>query len=338
MALRLIEIYIKADYQQQVLDTLKESGTVQVLQLESAGDAEVHIKMLMKVEHTEGVLDELEKKFLSVQGFRALLYNVEASIPRLEEEPESTANEAKKKAVRFGRISRAELYTDIEQAGKMSFAFVMMLALSSIVATVGLIRDNAAVVIGAMVIAPLLGPNVAMALAATLGDAELFRRARITLVWGLSLPLIVAALIGWLFPIHCDTTEILSRTEVSLLDLVLALSAGCAATLSFTLSTASALIGVMVAVALMPPLVTCGLLLGCGAWAQALGAGLLLGANLICVNLAGVLTFLLQGIQPLRWWDKSQARLMTRRALVVWIILLVVLLAALWLSARRQGG
>ena len=91
------------------------------------------------------------------------------------------------------------------------------------------------------------------------------------------------------------------------------------------------LIGVMVAVALLPPLVTCGLLLGSGRPGLALGALALFLMNLICVNLAGVTTFLLQGIRPANWWEKDRAVKATRIAIGLWVALLAVLVGMILL-------
>ena len=96
--------------------------------------------------------------------------------------------------------------------------------------------------------------------------------------------------------------ELASRSEVFLADVVLALVAGVAGALAFTTGIHTPLVGVMVAVALLPPLVAVGLLSGAGAWQPAFGAALLFWANLICINLAGVATFLAHGIQPRTWW------------------------------------
>jgi uncharacterized membrane protein len=85
------------------------------------------------------------------------------------------------------RISREELYNSIADGAKLSRVFVMMVILSAIVAAIGLIKDNVAVVVGAMVIAPLLGPNVALALGTTLGDIPLTLRSLKTNVVGVAI-------------------------------------------------------------------------------------------------------------------------------------------------------
>lgn len=334
MALRFVEIFIPEDKQVDLFGLLEAFESVNVIQKEIS-DKQLHTKLLMRPEWTEELLDRLESRFSNVEGFRIVIVAVEATIPRIENEAE--AQKTKAKPIRFARVSREELYHDVKEASELSYLFVTMLALSSVVAAIGLMRNNTAVVIGAMVIAPLLGPNIAMALASALGDLELAKTAKRANVIGIAAPLVFAAAVGAVFN-HCDIrcTEILSRTEVSLADIALALAAGIAGTLSFTMSLSGAIIGVMVAVALLPPLVTCGILLGCGQWQLAMGAGLLFATNLICVNLAGVLTFLVQGIRPLWWWEKQRAQKATRRAMTMWFtclgLLILLIIASQHLS------
>ena len=97
------------------------------------------------------------------------------------------------------------------------------------------------------------------------------------------------------------------------------------------------LVGVMVAVALLPPLVAAGLLGGGGHWEDAAGASLLLLTNMACINLAAVATFLMQRVRPRTWWEAERARRATRIAVTTWIIVLVVLLAVMLLLRIGAG-
>jgi len=167
-----------------------------------------------------------------------------------------------------------------------------------------MITGNAGI---AMVIAPALGPNVALSLGTTLGDGDLSRRALKTIFVGSLWAFVFSALIGILLEVNPQIPEIFTRTEVNFGDIALALSAGSAAVLSLSSGLVSALIGVMVAVALLPPLVTMGMLVGAGQWELAIGSLQLFLVNFICVNLAGVITFLFQGVRPLTWWEANRA-------------------------------
>jgi uncharacterized membrane protein len=138
-------------------------------------------------------------------------------------------------------------------------------------------------------------------------------------------------LLGLLVAVDPAMPEIATRTKVGLSDIGLALASGASGALAFTTGISAAVIGVMVAVALLPPLVTCGLLVGAGHWAAAFGAFLLVATTVICVNLSGVVTFVLQGVHPHTWWEADRARRATRIAIGLWVGLLAVLvILALW--------
>lgn len=197
----------------------------------------------------------------------------------------------------------------------------MLIALSCVVAANGLIRNSAAMVIGAMVIAPILGPNVGLALATTLGDKVLLKISLKSIFYGFSLGLGLSILMGLIIDVNPEVFQISSRTHVSYADIALGL-AGC---LSFTRGISAAVIGVMVAVALLPPMVATGLLLGSGMYELAYGAGLLTLTYIICINLAGILTFLLQGIKPHSFTEQREGEELSRWAIFIWVSLLVVL-------------
>jgi uncharacterized hydrophobic protein (TIGR00341 family) len=125
--------------------------------------------------------------------------------------------------------------------------------------------------------------------------------------------------------VDTSNPEIASRLHVSYADFALALASGAAGALSFTSGVPGSLIGVMVAVALLPPLMVFGLLVGDGQFQTSLGALLLLTSNIVCVNISGVAMFLYQGVRPNRWWEAKKAKKQTRIAVAVWLALLVVL-------------
>ena len=153
-----------------------------------------------------------------------------------------------------------------------------------------------------------------------------------TVLVGMGLAFLMACGLGLLLPVDPSGAEIAALTYLGPADFLLALVSGAAGALAFTSGLSASLIGVMVAVALMPPLVTCGLLLGSGAFGPALGALLLLLTNVICINLAGVGTFVLQGIRPRRWWEAERARKAAHWALGIWFTLLCVLAVLVYFS------
>jgi len=337
MALRLVDVYLPEGYD-GLEDLEDEHAVLGRWNVELEGDRRL-LRVLLDTGDTEALLDWLDDEIGLAEDYRVVLLPVEATVPRPEieenekEKEEAAAEEGSSSTV--ARISKEELYQDVVDAIKSSKVYHTFVVLSTVVAAGGMLRDNAAVVIGAMVIAPLLGPNIALALATTLGDADLLRRGLRINVIGVSIALVVALAIGFFFPVDPATPELAARTDVGLGDIALALAAGVAGALSFSRGLPSALIGVMVAVALLPPLVAAGMLAGAGYWTAAYGALLLLLTNVVCVNLAGVVTFLLQGIRPNRWYEAEQAKKATRRAIALWIVLLAVLVVAILLAPKR---
>ena len=332
MSLRTIQIFMPSEYGDRVMEAITEHESITVWR-DRLSEGRCLINVLLRTGATEALLDDLDRKFSTVPDFRVLLLRVEATLPR----PKTQLMDTPKPRTIVGRLSREELYADVDASVQPSLTFFTFIILSAVVAAIGLLRDNTAIIIGAMVIAPLLGPNVALALSTTLADGDLGRRALRTLILGLIVTLIFAAAMAFLLPVSEEalhTHEMVSRTEVAYSDIVLALAAGAAATLSVTTGASGALIGVMVAVALMPPAVTLGMLLGLARWKEAAGALLLLLTNLICVNLAGVITFVAQGVRPRTWWQADRARMAARKALAIWSALLVVLWLLIRLSHR----
>lgn len=339
MALRLMELILPRGQEGEARDLMKDRQIQGVWQEKLADDL-VLIRVLTLAEETEALLDLLENRFAQADGFRVILFPVEASLPR-PVSPENAAPKAESVAAEpppgniSSRISREELYEDITDSIRVSAVFLVMVVLSAIVAAIGLLRGNVAVIIGAMVIAPLLGPNVGLSLATTLGDGALARSSLKAGLSGMSVAVAASLALGFVFSVDPDLPEIGFRTQVSISDIALALASGVAGALAFTTGIPGTLIGVMVAVALLPPLVAFGMLLGAGHWQPALGALLLLLTNVICVNLAGVVTFLAQGIRPASWWEADRAKRASRYAIALWVVLLAALGLLITLSQRR---
>lgn len=341
MALRMMQIVIPAGRVEQVMETLADQPTLGVWEDEGInGEARSLITLLIDVDKTEPVMDQLESRFGHADGFHVILSAIEAVLPRMTndtDEDEADAAEADgedatngaqaDKPTRFagGRISREELYQAVHAGLGVTPIFLVMAALSAVVAAFGLLQNDVAVLIGAMVFAPLLAPNVALSLATTLGDPQLLRRAAWMNFSGIGVTLGLAALIGLLVEVDPTIDAIAGRTHVELVHLALALASGTAGTLAYTRGLSAVVIGVMVAVALVPPLAAGGLLLGSGQFTLAGRAMLLVAANVICINLAGTVTFLIQGVRPRRWWEAERARKAAIRAAIAWLLVATAL-------------
>lgn len=339
MALRLMEIIVREAHAPGVLELLADHPSLGLWQERVAEDHAL-IRILLPTEQTEAISDLVSNRFGDTEGFRIMLLAVEATLPRPEEPEKEEGGNGDEQPDRGGggRISREELYTAVSKGAELSPVYAVNAALSALVAAIGLIRGDVAIIIGAMVIAPLLSPNIALALSATLGDLSLAFKAVKSLAVALVLALAVALLMGLLFHVSPAAREIAARTRVGFGDVILALAAGGVGTLAFTTGVAAALIGVMVAVALLPPLVTVGLLAGSGYFELALGAVLLFLINVTSLNLAATTTFLIQGVRPRTWWEAEAARKASRIAIALWSAMMLILLALVLLWAHFEGG
>ena len=292
-------------------------------------DGMLAVRLLVADDKLQSVLDALQKMLHAHTSSRVVVLPVEIALPKpseAERKEEDTAVEA-----------REALYQGVEKNARMDLNFAVLVVLSTIVAAIGLIEDNVAVVIGAMVIAPLLGPNLAFGLGTALGDIPLMRKSALTAAIGVMIALALSIAIGLLWPFGIDSHELASRSQVGLDSVALALASGAAAALSLTTGLSSVLVGVMVAVALLPPAVTLGIMLGLGNDNLAIGAGVLLAINIVCVNLAIKVVFFLKGIRPRTWWEKKKAK----RAMVVyilgWIVTLIILVIFIY-GHRELAG
>ena len=337
MPLRVIELITPRQDKEQVVASLEEhrpdQGYVYWAYRLEDGDT-LGFRIVLDVEESEDVMDKLEKLFSWGGKYRLVVYEAQATLPRLKEPEEEQPEAENGNGKRTSRISREELYTDVLDTSVLTRNFVMLVLFSSLIAVIGLVRDNVAIIIGAMVLAPLLGPNVGLSLATTLGDRKLAVAALKTLATGILITLAVSTAYGLALGLPGHSAQLAERSVIAYSDVVLAIVSGAAGIISFTTGVPTSLVGVMVALALLPPLTACGLFLGAGAPGQAAGAGLLFLANVICLNLAGVTTFLLQGVQPLTWWEQKRAKAATLRGVLIWTGLLLLLLAVLYLSRR----
>jgi uncharacterized hydrophobic protein (TIGR00341 family) len=302
---------------------------------ETLEDEKSLVRILVDQTGVEPLIDLAESRYSGIDSLRIVVLSVETSLPRAdegdEEAPETLEEAAEEeKTPFFPRISRDELFDSVIQMAELDGHFLSFVFLATIVAAIGLLQNNVAVIIGSMVIAPLLGPVVCLSLATVLADADLARQAAVSNAVGLTVTLAGSVALGVALPVDPAIPEIARRTNVSLWDVGLGLAVGAAGSLSFTTGLSTALVGVMVAVALLPPLVTAGLLFGDAHMIPASRATLQALVYLISINLAGVAVFALQGIRPANWWEEDQARRATRLALLLSGSLLAALAAIVW--------
>lgn len=222
-----------------------------------------------------------------------------------------------------------DLYPEGSDATSFWWRFITLIVLSTVIAALGLLANSAAVVIGAMLIAPLMTPILGIAVAIVLGDARRLAVSVILVGTGILLAIGAAFVVAALAPgtVTADelTSELLARTAPSLLDLGVAIAAGLAAGYVLVHPKAgSSLPGVAIAVALVPPLATVGISLELGAGDEARGALLLFATNLLAIVLAAILVALVSGFTPARFRDAVRRGAAGRGLIVTAVMLLVV--------------
>lgn len=325
MALRMVEIMIPSTQREALKQELERSEVEETWE-EDLLEETYRVRILIPANQVEPITDELQQRFSNVTGFRMVISEVEATIPRPESEDEEGEDDAESTST--AQVSREELHAELSDAVRTSPSYLMMLCLSGIVAAFGFYRNNLALLIGAMVIAPIIGPNVGLAFATTIGDVKMLMRSLYSTFMGAFCVFGVVALVGYLKPVElAELSELQTFTDIGFGDLVLGLCAGTAGSLTYTRNFSTSLVGVMVAVALLPPMAAGGLLFGSGLFVEASMAMLLALNNVISIIVACICTFLLQGIRPLNWWQEGETRVMSMLFMMIWAILLGLLVA-----------
>jgi uncharacterized hydrophobic protein (TIGR00271 family) len=193
--------------------------------------------------------------------------------------------------------SKPRVYLQVFKAAEFAdLNYVLELLLSAGIATLGLVLDSPAVVIGAMLISPLMGPILAAGLAFAAADLYLGLKSLVSIVLSTLVAVLFSGFLVWLLPFQFPTNEILARTHPNLLDLGVALLSGLAGSIVVCRGGGgggvTALPGVAIAVALMPPLCTVGFGLGSGLnWAIVSGAGLLYLTNFAAIVTSAFVVF-----------------------------------------------
>lgn len=326
--MRQVDIISEKEHQRQIEEKLAVLA-VEPVWIFPALDDEVLLKFILPTDRSAEVLDDLEE-FTERVPCRLFVSPVESSLPRPKEEEESDAeNNDSIQLGKLARISKSELYQDVAGPARLTLNYILMVILAAIVAGIGLLKNNVPIIIGAMVIAPFLSPNIAIAFATTLGDIKLNRNALLTLLTATGIVLAITIPWGYFDP---GVGNIQFSPVLEYRDILLALACGFAGVISLISIEAATLVGVMVAAALVPPLVMGGLFVGAGMYKDALNALLLYSINIVCLNLSGIITFYFAGLRPARWWEQERAGKYTRNALLVLSSMLGLLAVFIYLT------
>lgn len=235
---------------------------------------------------------------------------------------------------RLAEDQKERSYQAIYDLSRPTYPFYLMVVLSTIIASFGLLIGSTAVVIGAMLVAPLMGPIFGIGLGLSSGDRRLIKDAMFSEIIGVLLAVTIAVLIG-LIPIRLGLSpEILSRTEPTIYDIIVALFSGFAGAYALVdEKIGTALPGVAIATALVPPLASCGICLALQQWALAGGAFLLFFVNFLAIELAAAITYWIYGLVELPIEDKKSLRSFLRH---FWLSLAVLVLVAVFMTKSLQ--
>lgn len=326
MTSRLIDVFVK-DLDVADAKKILHAHCARIWQ-ESSPEGLEKLSGVVASHNVEHLMRALQARFSDAPEFSAIVLQIEAVLPRLRTDQaegldtQSAARPPTQMERFFSRNRRStdEIYDDIASAVSLNFEFLLTTVLSALIAALGMRSGQVAIVVGAMVIAPLLSPTLALALSATVGSRTLGLKAFRTLAAGVVSVLVFTVLLGLLIDFDPRAPELYSRTIVHLADIALALASGMAGVLALNKGAGSSLVGVMIAVALVPPLSAGGLYFSHGEFELALRALFLFATNLVCINIAGVAAFLIQGLPPKRWR-------ITATVMMVWGGLLLLFIA-----------
>lgn len=319
MAYQNIQITVPRDAIDAILKRAERDG-VSIAGISAARGKTRTATFLVAPGAQQELIDEMQKACHDIDEWKVAIMPVSAVLPHSPESDEAEELQ-----------SREELLERVSADARLTPVTLALIVISAIVAGLGMIVGNVAVIIGAMVIAPLLSPVIAFVMGISLGERRLVVNASLTTVTGISIAVATGMAMGWLMPVDLQGEQLASRARVGFEDVALALAAGVAASLSVTAGVSAALVGVMVAVALLPPAVAVGIFAGEADPALAMSAAMLLAINLSALCISGQIVFLLRGIRPRTWYMRKKVGQSIITSLVTWSALLLVLLVLIWL-------
>lgn len=264
------------------------------------------------------LFDELQNMAEEKDAIRLIVQHVDASFP-MNYEDEKKEEEENSPGF-FDIISREQMAEIVKQRARLNGSYLSLVVLSSIVATIALAQGNIAILIGAMVLTPLLGPNLALAFSTAMANGALARRAVLSGLAGFGLTFLIAFTTGSIMHLKPDGNMFPMLVEYGFESIPVAVCAGLAATILLLQGTLSSLIGVMVAVAFLPPIAMSGLLLAAGNTDHALKAALLFAVNLAAFNLAAKTVLLLAGVRPRKGEEEKNHCLSVMVYLAGWLL------------------
>jgi len=341
---RLVEVSVPAGKRDAVIGVLEDEGIDYVLTEETGRRGYTHVVSFpIPAVAVEPVLERIRELGVGEDSYTIVMEPRAVTSQQYEELQERYIEEEGGQEA----IARDELAETAEGNVSDLRTYVILTAVSAVIATAGLLLDSPATVVGSMVIAPLIGPAMSTAVGSVIDDEELFSRGVRMQVLGMVLAVVTAAAFAFfvrttnLVPPGLEPAslqEIEGRLSPDFLSLAVALGAGVAGALSLTTGVSAALVGVMIAVALVPPAATAGIGMAYGQPSVAIPSAILATVNWLSINLAALAVLWYSGYRPNHILRRNEARSATvKRAavLVVAIAILSVFLGGITLNTYQ---
>ena len=338
MSLRLIEVTIPAERKKTLEHIADNYKAIDIWCTPKNDDGQRTMSILCERDSQQDILDSIQTNLKDENDWRAVLLPVEATIPKIETVDNDDNDNEKSKKIHWRKsLSREELYQEVAGGAESNPLYYMMVLLSTIVAAIGLIQDNLAFVIAAMVIAPLLGPNLALAFGTSLGEKRLILSALKTNAGGLVAAVLPCIVLGYFLDNGIQSEQLMDRTVIDFAAIFVALASGAAAVLSMTTGVSSALVGVMVSVALLPPAAALGIFIGMQRFDDAQSSFLLLVTNIVCIGLSSQIVLAIMGIRPRTFLEKRKALQSSTVQAGVCVLLLIIISIIIFYSDNNVG-
>lgn len=323
--MKRIEIVVVANQSEKVEELLKKMELLYTSSTIKIGDEKCAIySTIIPDPLVDKVIDEISKGIdLRIKENAISVYNVEGSVSTYLDRLKEKATKASPPPNPLERlVSSTERYT------RLSKDVLIMACFAALVALAGLFLDNVAIVIGAMLLSPLLGPINAFAVNANLGRIEKLLRSQFSTLILLASVIAVSTFITFIASTFIQmpiTPQIAIRGDTSLIDIGIALILGFAGGLALITAIPEILVGVAVAVALVPPATVTGIGLALMSTSLFVGALVLTFVNLLGLQLGCTLMLRIRGVSPRRYYQKAVARLHTTYSILILTLLLIIL-------------
>lgn len=323
--MRRLEVTVEIDHSEKVEESLDRMELLHSRSTVKVGNRDcVLFVALVPDQLVDEAIDEISKKLdLRVKQNSISVSNVEATVSTFLDKLKEKVAKASPPPNPLERLVEST-----ERYLRFSTDMLIMVLFATLVALAGLFLDNVAIVIGAMLLSPLLGPINAFAVNASLGRIKRLIRNQFSILILLTSIIALSALATFVtsrffgLPI---TSQISIRGHASLVDVGIAFILGCAGGLALFVAIPEILVGVAVAVALVPPVAVSGIGIAIFDIDLFFGAFLLAFVNLFGLELGGAITLRIKGVSPRRYYQKVEARLHSTYSILILTTLLIIL-------------